>query len=180
MPRHAYSKRADRERFFDKTFLIMVLIAIAAAFFLRAFVIQTIRVEGPSMQPTLYTGERVLVEKVSYLFSEPKRYDIVTCRYPGEDDLFVKRVIGLEGETVSVKDGDVYINGERLEDDPTEVRATADMDPVQVPAGYVFVMGDNRKDSKDSRDPSVGPIPKEDIVGHALCIIWPLDMIRGL
>ena len=168
MPRHAYSKRADRERFFDKSFLIMVIAAIAVAFFLRAFVVQTIRVEGPSMQPTLYTGERVLVEKVSYLFSEPERFDIVTCRYPGETDLFVKRVIGLSGETVSVKDGDVYINGEKLENDPTEVRAMSDLEPVQVPAGYVFVMGDNRNNSLDSRRSDIGFVDIRDVMGKTI------------
>lgn len=160
--------------------VIAVGIAVAVAFVVRAFLFELILVDGPSMQPTLHTSERLAVEKVSRYVGLPARGDIIIVHYPdGTNNNYVKRAIGLPGETVEVKDSTVYINGEALDEEYTnKEEAYADMQPVVVPQNSIFVMGDNRANSMDSR--MVGPIKHEWIVGHALAVIFPFNEIRGL
>ena len=143
-------------------FALSLALLIVLALGIRAFIAEPIRVDGDSMYPTL-----MLVEKVSYWFSEPARGDIIICYYPGYTESCVKRVIALGGETIAVRDGAVYINGAPL-DESAYWNGTmpADYGPVTVPDGEVFVMGDNRDESKDSRNPAVGPIPRHKIVGR--------------
>ncbi|MEG1473501.1 MAG: signal peptidase I [Christensenella sp.] len=160
--------------------VIAVGIAVAVAFVVRAFLFELILVDGPSMQPTLHTSERLAVEKVSRYVGLPARGDIIIVHYPdGTNNNYVKRAIGLPGETVEVKDSTVYINGEALDEEYTnKEEAYADMQPVVVPQNSIFVMGDNRANSMDSR--MVGPIKHEWIVGHAVAVIFPFNEIRGL
>ncbi|MEG2575304.1 MAG: signal peptidase I [Christensenella sp.] len=160
--------------------VIAVGIAVAVAFVVRAFLFELILVDGPSMQPTLHTSERLAVEKVSRYVGLPARGDIIIVHYPdGTNNNYVKRAIGLPGETVEVKDSTVYINGEALDEEYTnKEEAYADMQPVVVPQDSIFVMGDNRANSMDSR--MVGPIKHEWIVGHAVAVIFPFNEIRGL
>ncbi|MEG0257688.1 MAG: signal peptidase I [Christensenella sp.] len=160
--------------------VIAVGIAVAVAFVVRAFLFELILVDGPSMQPTLHTSERLAVEKVSRYVGLPARGDIIIVHYPdGTNNNYVKRAIGLPGETVEVKDSTVYINGEALDEEYTNKEEEyADMQPVVVPQNSIFVMGDNRANSMDSR--MVGPIKHEWIVGHALAVIFPFNEIRGL
>ncbi|MEG2625661.1 MAG: signal peptidase I [Christensenella sp.] len=160
--------------------VIAVGIAVAVAFVVRAFLFELILVDGPSMQPTLHTSERLAVEKVSRYVGLPARGDIIIVHYPdGTNNNYVKRAIGLPGETVEVKDSTVYINGEALSEEYTnKEEAYADMQPVVVPQDSIFVMGDNRANSMDSR--MVGPIKHEWIVGHAVAVIFPFNEIRGL
>ena len=138
---------------------------------------QATRVEGQSMEPNLHTDQRLVVEKVSYHFHGPQRFDIVVIRMPEQnDELLIKRVVGLPGETVEIHDGQVYINGQPLE----EPFVTAGTRPgrsetVLVPPLHVFVMGDNRGHSNDSR--SFGPVPIENIVGRAWLSYWPLEEV---
>ncbi len=148
-------------------FALSLALLIVLALGIRAFIAEPIRVDGDSMYPTLVHGEHMLVEKVSYWFSEPARGDIIICYYPGYTESCVKRVIALGGETIAVRDGAVYINGAPL-DESAYWNGTmpADYGPVTVPDGEVFVMGDNRDESKDSRNPAVGPIPRHKIVGR--------------
>lgn len=156
--------------------VISIAIAIGIAIFVRTFVFEPIRVDGESMSPTLHSHQSLGVEKVSRYFELPERGQIVIVHYPKSDDAFVKRVIGLPGETVEIKDSTVYINGEPLTEDYTSKERYNDLNAVVVPADTIFVMGDNRANSQDSR--YVGPISKDAIIGHALFIIWPLNEIR--
>lgn len=160
--------------------VIAIGIAVAVAFLVRAFLFEIILVDGPSMQPTLHTDERLAVEKVSRYAGLPERGDIIIVHYPdGTNRNYVKRAIGLPGDTVEIKDSIVYINGEALSEDYiNKEEPYADMAAVTVPEDSVFVMGDNRANSMDSR--MVGPIKHEWIVGHAMAVIFPFDEIRSL
>lgn len=159
--------------------VITVLVAVVIALTVRMFVFEITRVDGPSMQPTLYTDEQILVNKLAYAFgAAPKRFDIIICRYPDGDAHYVKRVIGLPGETIAVMEGRVYINGKPLENDMRNEPMADTMAPLRVPEGYVFVMGDNRNDSLDSRQK--GPIALSEIIGRATAVVWPLNAIKWL
>jgi signal peptidase I len=131
-----------------------------------------IRVESISMQPTLYAGNFVFVNKLAYTWGEASRGDIVVFRYPPDPDQvpYIKRVIGLPGETVSISDGKVYVNGQQLSE-PYLVAATYPDNEWVVPEGHLFVMGDNRNNSSDSR--SWGTVPLENVIGKAELIYWP-------
>ncbi len=159
--------------------VISLIAAVAIALALRFFVFEFIRVDGSSMEPTLYTNEYVFMEKVTYWFEEPKFGDIVICYYPHRTETFVKRVIGTGGDTIEIKDGTLYINNEP---DTTYYSGYLehDLDPVVVPDDSVFVMGDNRNASMDSTNSSIGPLPDSMILGKALFVIWPFDKMQGL
>ncbi len=150
------------------TIVPALIIAIAIHFFLA----QATRVEGYSMEPTLYGHQRLIIEKVSYRFHGPQRGDIVVIRVPGFNELLIKRVIGLPGDTLEVKNGIVYINGEPLDEPYINGPARGNYPAITVPEGYIFVMGDNRNNSNDSR--SFGPVAIDNIVGHAWMRYWPL------
>ncbi len=161
--------------------VLSIAIAVAVALCIRAFVFEIILVDGVSMQPTLFTNERVAVEKVSRYFSMPTRGDIVIVNYPNLEGNYVKRVIGLPGDTIEVKDSTVYRNGEALSEPYiNSAEPFADMSGITVPEDFFFVMGDNRAHSLDSRAPYIGPISKDALVGHAMFVIWPLDQIHSI
>ena len=165
----------------DRRFIVSLVIVITLALSIRLFITEPTLVDGESMYPTLLNGERMLVEKVSLWFSEPKRGDIVICYYPGYTVSCVKRVIGLPGETVSIENGIIYINGKELEESAYwKYRGEIDLDmgEVVVPENSAFVVGDNRYNSHDSRAGDVGPITGDMIVGHVRSVIWPLSSIR--
>lgn len=149
--------------------------ALLIAVLINVFLGQATRVDGQSMEPSLYTDERLVVEKLSYRLHGPQRFDIVVIRVPSQgDDLLIKRVIGLPGETVEIRDGVVYINDVALEEEFLEQRTSPGrVARITVPPLYVFVMGDNRGQSNDSR--SFGPVPIENIIGRAWLAYWPLD-----
>lgn len=183
---------------FNLDFLLLIIGALIAAFALRQFVFEPTRVDGKSMQPTLMNRERVLVEKVSYMFSKPKRGDIVIVHYPDRTQRFVKRVIALGGETIEIRSGYIYINGERLDESAYAgdwdsygkiikgVRCLGSENGVYtVPENHYFVIGDNRNDSHDSRDDydpayNVGAIPAEQVLGRGVAVVWPIAAIRGV
>lgn len=153
-----------------------LVFALLAAFTIRQFFFEPVRVVGPSMQPTLYTDERMIVEKVSYGFTEPKRGEIVIVRYPLYTESCVKRVIGLPGETVEVRDGKIYINGGLLDESAYwNDMIYDDVEPRRIGANCIFVVGDNRNMSSDSRDESVGSIPYARIIGRVRGVMWPLS-----
>ena len=162
------------------SYLLTLAIALVIALILRFFVFLPVTVTGSSMYDTLHNGDRVLAEKLT-LSGLPKRFTVVVVEYPGFSELFVKRVIGLPGERVSVKEGAIYINGEKLSDpyNPGD-SMMSDMEDVVVPEDHVFVMGDNRNDSMDSRAKSVGPIPRGAIRGKGLVLLWPLNRLKIL
>lgn len=131
-----------------------------------------IRVESVSMQPTLFAGNFVVVNKLSYRFGEPSRGDIIVFRYPPNPELdpYIKRVIGLSGEHVLVEDGKVYINGVRISE-PYLKTQTQQGGEWTVPQDGLFMMGDNRNNSSDSR--AWGMVPLENVIGKAFMVYWP-------
>jgi len=147
----------------------------ACAAFVILFVAQSYVVEGSSMRPTVSDRDRLLVEKVSYRLHEPRRGDVVVFR-TNRKEVLIKRVIGVPGDTVLVKDHAVYVNGQRLEEDYIngQMIAYTQIGPIEVPEGRYFVLGDNRNASRDSRDPSLGLIEEKSIVGRALLRYWPI------
>ena len=155
-----------------------MMLALLVALGLRLFVFEIVLVNGPSMEPTLWTNERVWVDKTCYWGSPPSVGDIVVCRFPNETALFVKRVVGVGGDTVEVRDGALYVNGEARDPNPQSVTMQQDFEKITVPEGHVFVMGDNRNRSRDSR--MVDPIPQSDVIGQARHIVFPFDQWRGL
>ena len=158
-------------RRFAKDVLEIVLISLMLFVSINA-VSARIRIESVSMQPTLYAGNFVVVNKVSYKFGQPNRGDIIVFRYPPDpkQDPYIKRVIGLPGESVQIKDDRVYINGVRISE-PYLSLQTHHGGEWTVPQDALFVMGDNRNNSSDSR--SWGVVPIENVIGKAALVYWP-------
>ena len=204
----AVNRAEDRDeptkhRSFWREFPVLVVAAFALALLIKTFVLQAFYIPSGSMMPTLEVGERILVEKVTYLFGEPQRGDVVVFErslnpdappsptaddsvfedvvnafkslfgFPsgGEQD-FVKRVMAIGGDTIEGREGVVYVNDVAVEE-PYLPRGivTTDFPPQTVPAGQLFVMGDNRGNSDDSR--SFGPVDVDEVVGEAFLSIWP-------
>jgi signal peptidase I len=162
---------------FLREVLETILPALLIALLINVFVGQATRVEGQSMEPNLHTNQRLVVEKLSYRFHGPQRFDIVVLKVPSQgDELLIKRVIGLPGETVVISDGHVYVDGELLEETFTnESTQPGRYKEVTVPPLHVYVLGDNRDRSNDSR--SFGPVPIENVVGRAWLSYWPLEQV---
>lgn len=147
--------------------------AILIALFINVFVAQAMVIEGPSMEPTLYYNERVVVEKLSYFVHQPRRGDVVVIDMPGHAEPLIKRVLALPGETVTIENGQVFIDGSLVVEPWTPQLGGPDYAPTLVPEGHVFVLGDNRGHSNDSR--AFGPINVSQIVGRAWVIYWPFN-----
>lgn len=150
-----------------------IVIAIVLALVIRFFLFEVFVVEGGSMSPTLEENERLVVNKIVYRLDEPRYGEIVVFEFePGRD--FIKRVIGMGGDTIEIRAGKLYRNGKKVEEpyliDELQMR---DYGPVTVPEGKFFLMGDYRTNSMDSRDGRVGFIPEEKIKGRAFFIFWP-------
>jgi len=157
--------------------LSTVVPAIVIAILVNIFVTQAMVVQGPSMQPNLHYDQRVMVEKVTYRFiHSPDRGDVVVIQVPGENEPLIKRVVALAGETVEVQVGQVLIDGELLDEPWAIQQGGPNYPPTLVSPLHVFVLGDNRPSSRDSR--SFGPVSVEQLIGHAWLIYWPLDQIK--
>ena len=163
------------------SFLLYVVVVVGITFLIIHYVGQRTYVSGSSMENTLSDGDNLIVDKITYRFSDPKRYDIIVFPYQYEENTyFIKRIIGLPGETVQIVDGIIYIDGEALQESyGREVMKNSGLaaDPVTLGEDEYFVLGDNRNDSTDSRDPSVGKIPRDRIIGRSWVRIWPLSKI---
>ncbi len=201
-------KKEQKKKTLAREILEWVLTVVAAVLIalpIRAFAFELVRVDGISMDTTLADGEIMFVSKYDYASTwlsfpwqnekakenaarittggDPKRFDVVICRYPGRGDTnFVKRVVGLPGDTVELKEGYLYINNEKI-DEPyiqDEYRSgwLNTFGPCTVPEGHFFVMGDHRNDSNDSR--SQGALPRNMIVGHVRSVLFPFNEIRGI
>ena len=160
--------------------LLYILIIIGLTYLIITFVGQRTRVSGSSMETTLSNGDNLIVDKLTYHFKEPKRYDIIVFPYKYEENTYyIKRIIGLPGETVQVIDGYTYINGDQLAGDiyGAEVMESAGIaaEPITLGGDEYFVLGDNRNHSSDSRDPSVGILKRKDLMGRAWIRIYPFD-----
>ncbi|MEA3076938.1 MAG: signal peptidase [Actinomycetota bacterium] len=170
--------------------VVIIAAALIVAFVVKTFLIQAFYIPSASMDPELKVGDRVLVNKLSYKVHDIHRGDIAVFERPQCDltdpaikDL-IKRVIGLGGETVEARNGHILVNGTQINEGylPKDQR-TADFGPVDVPKGYVWMMGDNRENSKDSRflcNNSPTPIAEKDIVGRAFVRIWPINSLTLL
>jgi signal peptidase I len=161
-------------------FVVILLISFALVFgFVRPFVVEAFYIPSQSMVPTLEVGDRVLVNKFIYRFSEPERGDIVVFRsVEGDGEDLIKRVVGVPGDEIELHHGKVFLNGQR-QNEPYVVNKpcvrgmpkTCSYGPVTIPIGDYFMMGDNRANSRDSR--FFGPVPKKAIVGEAFLRLWP-------
>ncbi|MCM1267502.1 MAG: signal peptidase I [Bacteroidales bacterium] len=147
------------------------------------FVGQRTQVQGSSMEPTLSDADNLIVDKISYRFHDPERYDIIVFPFlQGQEEVFfIKRIIGLPGETVQIdEEGNIYIDDALLEESyGKEVIQNPGraIEPVKLGQDEYFVMGDNRNNSMDGRDPTVGNIKREKIIGRAWLRIWPFDKL---
>ena len=159
--------------------LVYVGIVLAITFLIITFVGQRTHVSGESMENTLDDGDQLIVDKLTYRFHDPERFDIIVFPFRYKDNTYyIKRIIGLPGETVQIADGEIYINGEVLEESyGREVMQDAGLaaEPITLGDDEYFVLGDNRNYSSDSRDPSVALIHRKEIIGRAWQRIWPLD-----
>lgn len=163
-------RKTDYRKRETRSWIFSLLAALAIALCLRFFVFEFIRVDGNSMETTLHNNEYVFMERVTFWFREPDFGDIIICTYPQHPDTYVKRVIGTGGDVIEISDGVLYINGEA---DYTYFQDQMnDFAPVVVPEGCVFVMGDNRNESLDSR--MIGPLTYDRIRGKAEFVIWPI------
>ena len=133
------------------------------------------------MDNTLSNNEHMWVGKLGYRISGgPARGDVVVCHYNGHTENYVKRVVALGGDTVAIEEGTLRVNGVPVPESYIKEPMVRDFDEVTVPHGYVFVMGDNRNASLDSRSEGVGPIPLDQIVGKVLVVLWPLGGLRAI
>jgi len=177
---------------------VLVVMALVLALLIKTFLVQAFFIPSESMVRTLEPGDRVLVNKVIYRLRDPGRGDVIVFEDPhpkahedrgvvagffgwisrgmglsqAQDEDFIKRIIGLPGETVEGRDGSVWIDGRKLDEPYLNGVTTENFAPIKVPEGQYFVMGDNRPNSNDSRF-SLGTIPRDKIVGEAFVIIWP-------
>lgn len=164
-----------------KDWVVSILIAVVLAFFIRYFIVELYMVEGPSMRPTLVNSERLVVNKFIYRFKQPERGEILVFKYPRDQSRdFIKRVIAIPGDTIEVKEGRVFVNGQLLNETYILERTKGSYPLSTVPEGHVFVMGDNRNNSEDSRFKDVGFVPYTLIKGKAVIVFWPLDHIKAL
>ena len=161
---------------------IYLLCVLGAVWLVITFVGQRTEVEGASMENTLHNGDNLIVDKLSYRFHDPERFDIIVFPFQFQDNTYyIKRIIGLPGETVQIMDdGSIYINGEKLEENygmevikPETIGRAAE--PIELGDDEYFVMGDNRNKSSDSRTDMVGNITRENIIGKAWLRIWPVS-----
>jgi signal peptidase I len=190
-------------------FVVIIVVALGLAILIQAFLVKPFRIPSPSMVPTLDVGQRVLVNRLGTHFGDPSRGDVIVfkppagadsnqCGIPSEPDdghpcakptanrsssNFIKRVIGLPGDTLFVRDNHAYINGKRLNEPYINKGTTCDVlcnldKPIKIPPGHFFMMGDNRGQSDDSRQ--WGPVPKKWIIGRAFFTYWPPNRIGTL
>lgn len=186
------AEKAPKKRWFKKKekvkktpmqelreWIVTLAVALVIALVVRGFIFEPVRVDGSSMANTLADGEIMFVTKPEYITGDPQRFDVVICHYPDRGNTnFVKRVVGLPGDTVEVKGGYLYVNGDQYEEPYITHRPDYTLSPYTVPEGMYFVLGDNRSNSNDSH--LIGPIDRDMIVGHVRSVLWPLDNWRTI
>jgi signal peptidase I len=197
-------ERADANRSFWRELPLLIVVALVVAVLIKTFLVQAFYIPSASMADTLVEGDRVMVNKLAYRFGDPDHGDVIVfdnprgtdnggesilgavLRHIGEslgvsspDSALIKRVVAIEGETLEIRDNQVFIDG-AAQSEPfvRDGSNMADFGPVDVPENHVFVMGDNRGQSQDSR--SFGPIPESDIIGKAFIKVWPPGRWGGL
>lgn len=175
----------DKEKGFFKELIgwvIYILFILGVTYFIITYVGQRTKVDGSSMETTLSDKDNLIVEKISYRFHDPERYDIIVFPYKyAEKTYYIKRIIGMPGEKIQIIDGEVYINDELLgEHYGVEVMKNPGIaaEPIVLGEDEYFVLGDNRNHSADSRDPSVGILNRKDLIGRAWVRIYPFNKIE--
>lgn len=164
--------------------LLYIGVVIVAVLFIYHFIGQQVAVNGSSMESTLSNNDRLILEKVTYYFKEPERFDIIVFRpYPDQKDLYyIKRIIGRPGESIQIIDNDIFINGALLEEDygrEPMLDAGSASEPIQLGKDEYFVLGDNRNDSTDSRF-EVGIVKRDSIMGRTFARVWPFNKMEIL
>ena len=156
--------------------LTLLVVAAAALLAVRSFVAEPFKIPSQSMAPTLVRGDQVIVDKLAH----PGVGDLVVFHAPSSGEIMLKRVVAVGGDTVAIEDGVLYVDGRRRAEPYTDPDAIDSVyfGPVKVAPGALFVLGDNRADSKDSRD--LGPVPVGDVIGRASARIWPPSRWGGL
>ena len=164
-----------------KDWIVSIAIAVVLAFFIRYFIVELYLVDGPSMRPTLQSAERLVVNKFIYRFRPPERGEILVFRYPRDPSRdFIKRVIAGPGDTIEIRDGRVYVNAALLNEPYILSKTRGNYPLATVPDGHIFVMGDNRNNSEDSRFADVGFVPFDLIKGKAMLVFWPISQFKTL
>lgn len=164
-----------------KDWIVSIVIAVALAFFIRYFIVEPYMVEGPSMLPTLVSGERLIVNKLIYRLKQPVKGEIIVFRYPRDPSRdFIKRVIATAGDTIEVKGGRIFVNGQLINENYILEETRGSYPLATIPEGHIFVMGDNRNNSEDSRFADVGFVPLDMIKGKAVLIFWPFNLLKTL
>lgn len=175
-----HKKDEPYRRAANSDFIIYLLTLMAVAIFIRTFIFEPVQCIGISMYPTLVGGEGMFTEKLTYTVSAPQRDDIIICRYPYHTEKCVKRVIAVPGDRISISDGAIYLNGERLDESAywDGYIEDSDMPEVTVPERSLFVVGDNRNYSGDSRH--VGFIPYCQVKGKVRAVMTPFSQARWI
>lgn len=175
-----HKKDEPYRRAANSDFIIYLLTLMAVAIFIRTFIFEPVQCIGISMYPTLVGGEGMFTEKLTYTVSAPQRDDIIICRYPYHTEKCVKRVIAVPGDRISISDGAIYLNGEKLDESAywDGYIEDSEMPEVTVPERSLFVVGDNRNHSGDSRH--VGFIPYCQVKGKVCAVMTPFSQARWI
>ena len=156
---------------------LTIIIPVVVAMLIHTYLFTFARVDGDSMLDTFHTNNITGVSRLHYRLNEPQRGEVITCHYDETSKLYVKRIIGLPGETLEIIDGTVYIDGEPLQEDYLTRHDDYNYGPYQIGQDEIFVMGDNRPVSFDCRQ--LGPIPRDYIYGRVIFVAFPFDEICG-
>lgn len=176
---HEHEEKNFWRIFFD--YAKVIILALLISFGIRTFVVTSTIVDGRSMNPTVNHGDRLMVNKIFFMKKNITRGDIIDFYVPDAKKYYLKRVIAVEGDTVEIINDRVYLNGKMLEENYVSTNVTSphnDTTKWEVPEGYVFVLGDNRSNSRDSRD--LGVVPRSDIVGKIVFRYYPFNNFGGL
>lgn len=178
-PRRKRRRRRRRNPVMELlSWVVPIVLAVVVALVVRTYVFEFVAVKGPSMQPGLETGEVLFVNKLVYQHHDPSAGEVVITGFPGFEDTFVKRVVGCPGDTIEIRQGVVYRNGQAVDEPYVRYEKLEDVAALTVPAGQYFVMGDNRANSTDSR--TIGMVNRALIRGKAQQVIWPLNRWEGI
>ena len=171
-------KKSIKQEIFE--WVMVFVVAAAMAFVVRTFIFEPVRVDGASMMNTLTDSDFMIATKFDYWLGDPDRFDIVICNYPNTSDgkYRVKRVVGMPGETIELVGGRLYVNGEFVEQNFDMTPNQTNFGPFTVPQDHYFVLGDNRNNSKDSRSPMVGALPRDMICDHVRAVVFPFGNAR--
>ena len=164
-----------------KDWIVSIVVAVALAMFIRTFIVELYVVDGPSMRPTLESEERLVVNKFIYRFRPPEKGEVLVFQYPRDPSRdFIKRVIATPGDTIEIREGRVLVNDQLLTEDYILEKTRSEYPKSTVPEGRIFVMGDNRNNSEDSRFADVGFVPYDLIKGKAMLVFWPVSQYKTL